>query len=629
MPILTPKQFIYGVRHKCLNCPDFDFCSDCVKGAKTSHPRHRFVPIYEPLAEPNSTAVRHYGIYCDGPLCKDKENLSYIEGVRYKCAVCHDTDFCANCEAIPTNRHNRTHPLIKFKTPVRSVSVTTLGEDKNGVPFARMGDQPVRKSTATETVPVVASVNAATQVQTVVDMKPMEDRQEKPITDDKIEPKDSAPTPVNQIRIPDLLSTPLAKPQLETVKSEAIAIPKSEKAAPVNSLDAHFIRETIVDGTQVVAESQFVQVWTLRNPSNTPWPAGCSVRHVGGDNMLNLDNTQPLSQSELAEASESNVIGRPVEYGEEISFRVVLKAPKREGTAISYWRLKTADGTPFGHRLWCDITVIPPPTPATSLPKEPSPPVWSSPEDVPQSPLLSTDSSSKYDAMKQRPLDGRFLKRLAEVRLKAQQKKALARESAETVRNRADIERADRAKSLRYDAARRKAVERLCDTQAAIGLRIENAAQEQEVPHLLNTTGRYLDVTSDEPSVEVPQEEAHEDTAEAKEEVGNESVEEVTECHVEQTQIKEEPEPQPQTSVMIFPQLEKESPASSTHQVDAATVADTTPANTAVAGSSADSDTDLFEDAESLEIMDGSSDDGSFLTDEEYDILDASDEEMP
>jgi next-to-BRCA1 protein 1 len=125
------EKFIYGVRHKCLNCPDWDFCSECVKNAKYIHPRHRFVPIYEPLAEPVPCAVRHYGIYCDGPLCKEKENPSYIEGTRYKCAVCHDLDFCANCEAIPSNRHNRTHPLIKFKTPVRSVSVTTMSEDKN------------------------------------------------------------------------------------------------------------------------------------------------------------------------------------------------------------------------------------------------------------------------------------------------------------------------------------------------------------------------------------------------------------------------------------------------------------------------------------------------------------------
>ncbi|KAK4960640.1 hypothetical protein LTR28_005083 [Elasticomyces elasticus] len=34
-----------------------------------------------------------------------------------------------------------------------------------------------------------------------------------------------------------------------------------------------------------------------------------------------------------------------------------MKAPETEGQKISYWRLKTADGQAFGHRLWCDIYV--------------------------------------------------------------------------------------------------------------------------------------------------------------------------------------------------------------------------------------------------------------------------------
>jgi len=61
-----------------------------------------------------------------------------------------------------------------------------MGEDKNGVAMTTMGDVPTRRSTATETVPVAPSANAATQVQTIVDMKPIEVRQPKP----KIEIKD-------------------------------------------------------------------------------------------------------------------------------------------------------------------------------------------------------------------------------------------------------------------------------------------------------------------------------------------------------------------------------------------------------------------------------------------------------
>lgn len=42
---------IYGIRHKCLNCPDWDYCSDCVKDARHNHPRHRFAALYEPIAD--------------------------------------------------------------------------------------------------------------------------------------------------------------------------------------------------------------------------------------------------------------------------------------------------------------------------------------------------------------------------------------------------------------------------------------------------------------------------------------------------------------------------------------------------------------------------------------------------
>ena len=47
--IANMTQYIYGVRHKCLDCPDWDFCSGCIVNSSFIHPRHRFVPIYEPL----------------------------------------------------------------------------------------------------------------------------------------------------------------------------------------------------------------------------------------------------------------------------------------------------------------------------------------------------------------------------------------------------------------------------------------------------------------------------------------------------------------------------------------------------------------------------------------------------
>ena len=118
--------------------------------------RHSSQPIAEKapnLTQSSETSRVHQGIYCNGPLCTGLLGINhvcagpacdahaYIEGDRYKCAVCHDTDFCARCEASSSNPHNKTHPLIKFRTPVRNVSVTTSGDNEKG-PLPPMGDVP-------------------------------------------------------------------------------------------------------------------------------------------------------------------------------------------------------------------------------------------------------------------------------------------------------------------------------------------------------------------------------------------------------------------------------------------------------------------------------------------------------
>ncbi|KAL6721407.1 hypothetical protein ACLMJK_000510 [Lecanora helva] len=306
-------QDIRGVRHKCLNCPDFDYCSSCVKNACVTHPGHRLVPIYDPISMRPRSYQQHNGIYCDGPLCQGKQ--SYIVGDRYKCAVCPDTDFCATCEALPKPAHNRTHPLIKFKTPIRNVSVSTTGEKPNGEALRVMGDLVFNTSSkSTETTPVAPSANAATQVQTVAEVKPTQ---------------------------------PLQK---ET---------KADSVEPVLApeLQALFIRDMVADGTSMPPSHRFSQVWVLRNPGPHAWPAGCCVCYIGGDSMLDVDPNHPSHINEVHKATKSNVIDRAVEVGEEVKFHVAMRTPERKGKAISYWRLKDATGLPFGHKLWCDVDV--------------------------------------------------------------------------------------------------------------------------------------------------------------------------------------------------------------------------------------------------------------------------------
>jgi next to BRCA1 gene 1 protein len=555
---------IFGVRHKCLNCPDWDYCSECYKSVKFIHPHHRFVPIYEPIPEPRWINHRHPNIYCDGPLCKDKKE--YISGVRYKCAICDDTDFCANCEASPRNRHNRTHPLIMFKTPVRSVSVTTLGEDgRAGEPLKTMGDiRPV----------INIPVYQPSKVETVAEQKPTEVPSPKPAPAPKPATKD-------KIEIKDLLTEPIE----EKIKVEDVLSPKPAVVSP--ALGAHFVRETVEDGSLMTPNQRFTQVWTLCNPGPNPWPAGCSVRYVGGDNMLNVDHSHPSSAIDVADATESNVIGRAVDVGEEISFRVLMKAPKRPGTFISYWRLKAADGTPFGHRLWCHIKVIAAPT-------------TYAPATVP--------SIERTEEVGRPKLPGDFLSLLLQNRAQrdslAEQKAAQAAEikaQIEATKQEDATARAARAKALRDLALELRRVPHQIQARANAA----NAGQEaaQAAQKMLKVTVSELPVTESPAPVKAEE------------------------------PVKAEAEPikealKAKDSGMIFPKLEKESPESSTHEAAAPSTPKTTNAQPAAVSSPAETDAtlDIFEDAESVDLLEDS-DEEAFLTDEEYDILDASDEE--
>lgn len=327
---------ITGIRHKCLDCPDFDYCSRCMQQSKVSHPGHRFVPLYEPTETSADLTTRHtgrpvhHGICCDGPLCKDKAEGVYIKGIRYKCAVCHDTDFCANCEATPVNGHNRTHPLIKFKTPVRFVSVSTSGEC-HGKTLAVAGDRPLPRSyrsrhTSSRSTETACSASVATNVQTIVNVQPS----------------------------PSIKRDDAEKPTLEQMVEKPSAV---RTANEPEELVAVYKSDTIVDGTTYPPNHVFEQTWVLKNEGTTAWPAGCSVKFVGGDYMGHMDPSHPAATSDLESTSESTVCYAALAPGQEFPFTVLLRTPSRAGRVVSNWRLTTKDGQRFGHRLWCDVVV--------------------------------------------------------------------------------------------------------------------------------------------------------------------------------------------------------------------------------------------------------------------------------
>ncbi|KAJ5469487.1 hypothetical protein N7539_009105 [Penicillium diatomitis] len=317
---------IMGTRHKCLSCPDWDYCSTCIQQAGTSHPRHRFAPIYESLGDqPQETEV-HFGVYCDGPLCNNKPGQNYIVGVRYKCAVCDDLDFCASCEAHPTNQHNVTHPLVKFKTHVRAVSIDTITDYAAAARAATLSSQ----LSAPATAPTTAKSEVVEKELPIIEQTPVEVEASKP----------------------ELAS---GRCSVEWPIAVPAAAPKDQDES--EAYKAHFVRDTVADGTKLPPKTVFQQTWTLVNAGCLAWPVGTDVRFVGGDTMFNVDSSHPSSVESIRDAMESTKLAAPVEPGQCADFSVTLCTPQREGTAISYWRMKLPNGVPIGHRLWCDVQV--------------------------------------------------------------------------------------------------------------------------------------------------------------------------------------------------------------------------------------------------------------------------------
>jgi replicative DNA helicase len=104
---------IKGVRYHCEKCRDFDFCEKCYKEKKDQH-GHSFQAIKKsivlPPQKPNCVKfcgkTVHRTVTCDG--C----GKFPIVGIRYKCGVCPNFDFCEECEKKEGMKQG--HPMVRL-----------------------------------------------------------------------------------------------------------------------------------------------------------------------------------------------------------------------------------------------------------------------------------------------------------------------------------------------------------------------------------------------------------------------------------------------------------------------------------------------------------------------------------
>ena len=104
---------IKGIRYHCEQCPDYDLCEKCYASEKATNHGHSFqaikkevIPEIKLKSHANVDKNVHLNVTCDG--C----GVHPIVGVRYKCGVCPNFDFCENCEKKEALKHG--HPLVRL-----------------------------------------------------------------------------------------------------------------------------------------------------------------------------------------------------------------------------------------------------------------------------------------------------------------------------------------------------------------------------------------------------------------------------------------------------------------------------------------------------------------------------------
>lgn len=362
------KQII-GARFKCIHasCPDYDLCENCEALPIDVHPSsHAMIKVkhnmstYEGLQKVFKFA--HQSSKASTPVAAvipaQVASSSVAQPPTENSIVDEtETDAIATEKLVDVAEANQS-PVVTFEnvmTERRVLSPLLPAMVPTAIPvpapisinrqwweeFGQNPETPVVYETEgeMELQPVVISSRASSVSAEVVErtealslMSPRrEPEQDMPVETDVTE--DESPfTDSNAVRS--------SSPSLESVTS-ATSVP----AAPV-VLRASFVTDnTIPDGFVIPAGSHFVKSWKIVNDGTADWPKASRLAFMGGDRLG------------TSSASSEFTVG-DVQPGVSIDVNVEFVAPPVVGHYISYWCMQDADGTTFGHRLWCDIEVV-------------------------------------------------------------------------------------------------------------------------------------------------------------------------------------------------------------------------------------------------------------------------------
>ncbi|CAG8525508.1 3650_t:CDS:10 [Paraglomus brasilianum] len=352
------ESVVLGTRHKCINCPDFDLCSNCVALAPTQHPNHTFMQIQRP-GEPEIKildSAQHPGIKCDH--CNKQ-----ITGLRYKCGNCSDFDLCGNCEASPLNDHDKTHVFLKIRRPTPNPIIS----HKPLLPNLYVVQEPTSykgrygcysrcyypKSSSTCNVSLASSqinqpaTNLTNSNEPVVpNSTPSSVKSGSSTSKAPIALYDTKETHYNPIEPLWHASVPRSA-NLDSQSSE-----QEVREPSSGSYKSRFLGDVNVpDKTVMVPQAQFVKIWRLQNDGTVAWPESTMLQFLDGHTMFN----KSLKAGDDKFRPKFHV--GAVEPGQTCEVSADLQAPAEPGEYVSYWRLVDGEGNRFGYRVWCEINV--------------------------------------------------------------------------------------------------------------------------------------------------------------------------------------------------------------------------------------------------------------------------------
>lgn len=251
--------------------------------------------------EAPASRVVHNRVICDG--C----GVNPILGVRYKCAICQDFDYCEKCES--TIEH--PHPFLKIRDPKHNPKaiITVLEEDLPNVEQNQPRLEDFTKSFVGQSLDKIISGihNISTETKEQMN-KALEGISQ------KIFP--SAPKESEEMVEEIVQSKPVEEEKKEV---QIIEEPVEKKELP--QMDMAFVKEICTIPSKITMNDKTIyKTICLKNTGKTEWPKNCMLKNVDG-----------------VSGQESKIVA--LAPGKEFSCILMLDNPAQVGDFSSFWRL--------------------------------------------------------------------------------------------------------------------------------------------------------------------------------------------------------------------------------------------------------------------------------------------------